>query len=150
MKLEWRILTDDEAAERDAVLRAHRAREGVQGAWHALAVHLCDKGQGGHLWYLHIDPDDGVWLTCRRCRAGVDDLYPDGIGMLTGEFEVFPGYVLGLRAGGVQVNGQESYGLFTYGWRGPVIVGLHVEKYTSMDWIGTEYDAWIEVEKRDA
>jgi hypothetical protein len=144
VKIEWdgRLLTDEEVAEHDFLWRYGRDLEGE--AWRSLFVHQCP----GHDWYLHIDPDDGVWLTCRKCPAGVDDVYPDGIDMLTGEFEVFPGYVLGLQTGSVQVNGQESYGAFAYGWRGPVTVDLHVEKYTSMDWIGEEYDAWIEVDPR--
>jgi hypothetical protein len=116
-------------------------------AYRALFVRLCER-DSGHDWFLAIDPDDGVTLGCRKCPAGVDDVYPDGIDLLTGEFEVYPGYVLSLRTGGVEVNGQESYGVFTYGWRGPVTVELHEEKYTSMDWIGYEYDAWIVVEAR--
>jgi hypothetical protein len=117
-------------------------------AYRALFVHLCEQDDG-HDWYLTIDPDDGVYLKCRKCPAWVDDVYPDGIDMLAGEFWVYPGYVLSLNCGEVKVNGQECYGLFTYGWRGPVTVELHTEKYASMDWIGYEYDAWIFVEVRD-
>jgi uncharacterized protein RhaS with RHS repeats len=143
-KLEWRILSDEEVAEHDRLWRYGPDLEGE--AWRALFVNRCP----GHDWYLHIDPDDGTWLHCRKCPAGVDDLCPDGQDLLTGEFEVYPGYVLGLRYGSVEVNGTDRGGWFTYGWRGPVTVDLHVEKYTSMDWIGTEYDVWIEVGKRDS
>lgn len=144
-KWTWRILSEEEAeqAERD---RRRWELEGLEGrAWRSLFIDLC----GEHDWYLTIDPDDGVYLKCRRCPAWGDDVYPDSADLLTGEFEVYPGYVLSLHTGGVQVNGQESYGLFSYGWHGSVTVDLHVEEYTSMDWIGSEYDAWIEVEPRD-
>lgn len=111
------------------------------------AVALC-RAARGHDWYLEIDPYEGVFLRCLKCPAGVDDVYPDGQDMLTGEFEVYPGYVLGLRFADVEVNGKFCGGLFTWGWRGAVTVNLVVETYTSMDIIGTEYDAWIEVEPR--
>lgn len=112
------------------------------------AVSMCRVARG-HDWYLEIDPDDGVYLGCRKCPADVNDVYPDGSDLLYGDFEVCPGYVLGLRTGGVEVNGRWRDGLFAYGWRGAVTVDLHVEKYTSMDWAGTEYDVWIEVAERD-
>lgn len=110
------------------------------------AVSMC-RTVRGHDWYLEIDPDDGISLYCRKCWADTDDVYPDGIDMLTGEFEVYSGYVLNLRSGWVFVNGYDREG-HIYGWRGPVKVELYTEKYTSLDWIGYEYDAWIEVEPR--
>jgi hypothetical protein len=143
LKLEWRVLSAEEVARDESYWRWGGDFEGH--VWRDLFVSWCPE----HDWFLTIDPDDGVYLKCGKCPAGVDDVYPDGIDLLVGEFEVYPGYVLSLRTGGVQVNGQECYGLFTYGWRGPVTVELHEEKYTSMDWIGYEYDAWIEVEPRD-
>ena len=142
LKLEWRALSAEEAARDEAYWRWGPDLEGL--AWRDLFVSRCPE----HDWYLTIDPDDGVYLKCGKCPAGVDDVYPDGADLLTGEFEVYPGYVLSLRTGGVQVNDQECYDLFTYGWRGPVTVELHTEKYASMDWIGYEYDAWIVVEAR--
>jgi hypothetical protein len=112
------------------------------------AVSMCWMARG-HDWYLEIDPDDGVSLYCRKCPADTNDVYPDGIGLLGGDFEVCPGYVLSLRSGLVFVNDDYREG-HVYGWRGPVTVELYTEKYTSMDWIGYEYDAWIEVEPRDS
>jgi hypothetical protein len=145
-KVTWRVLTDEEVAVSEAVWRWGPDLEGK--AWRSLFIHLCEQA-GGHDWYLTIDPDDGTWFTCQNCPAGMDDVYPDGTDLLTGEFEVRPGYVLGLRTGGVLVNGQPCDEFD--GWHGPVTVELHTEKYTSMDWIGYEYDAWIDVEaKRDA
>jgi hypothetical protein len=135
--MQW-VIT--ERRDEDWVPEFHHDLEGE--AWRKLFIDRC----GEHDWYLEIDPYDGIMLTCRKCPAWSDDVYPDGIDLLTGDFEVYPGYVLSLHCGGVQVNGQETYDLFTYGWRGPVRVELHVETYTSMDWIGPEYNVWIDVE----
>ncbi len=112
------------------------------------AVGMC-RIVRGHDWYLEIDPDDGVSLYCRKCYADTNDLYPDGIDLLDGDFEVYPGYTLNLRSGSVFVNGEFRDG-HVYGWRGPVTAELYTKKYTSMDSIGYEYDAWIEVEPRDS
>ncbi len=145
-KWEWHILSAEEAEASERYWRWGRDFEGE--VWRQLFALLCEQS-GGHAWYLNIDPDDSVWLSCTRCHvAGIDEIYSDGIDLLTGEFEVYPGYVLSLRYGGVEVNGEDSSGLFTYGWRGPVTANLHIEKYTSMDWIGPEYDVWIELEPR--
>lgn len=111
------------------------------------AIAMC-RAARGHDWQLEIDPDDGVSLWCLRCPAGVDDVCPDGIDLLAGDFEVCPGYVLTLNCCGVHVNGKWHDGLHSYGWRGLVTVELHVETYVSMDWIGAEYDVWIEVRPR--
>jgi hypothetical protein len=143
-KLEWVLLSEEEVEAEERYWRYGRDFEGL--CWHRLFVSRCP----GHDWYLTIDPDDGVYLKCRRCPAWLDDVHPDGTDLLTGEFEVYPGYTLSLNCGGVRVNGEETYGLFTYGWRGPVTIELHVEEYTSMDWIGSEYDAWIEVNPDDS
>ena len=111
------------------------------------AVSMCRIARG-HDWWLDIAPnDDGVTLYCRKCLATVSDVYPDGWELVVGEFEVCPGYVLSLKWGCVLVNGTEREG-YMYGWRGPVTVNLHVEKCTSMDWIGEEYDVWVEVDPR--
>jgi hypothetical protein len=142
-KLVWKILTGEELAR----FEEEWAYSAVEEKCRLWAVGMCRMARG-HDWYLEVDPDDGVSLYCRKCPAGADDVYPDGIDALVGEFEVYPGYVLSLHTGSVQVNGKWRDGLFTYGWRGPVTVELHVEKYTSMDWIGTEYDVWVEVEAR--
>lgn len=142
-KLTWKILTGEELARAEE----QWAYSSVLEKCRLWAVGMCQAAHG-HDWYLEIDPYEGVYLSCRKCPAGVDDVYPDGQDMLTGEFEVYPGYVLGLRFADVEVNGEFCHGLFTYGWRGPVTVELHVEEYTSMDIIGAEYDAWIEVEAR--
>lgn len=143
MKITWKILTDEELA---------RAEE--QWAWCSVlekcrlwAVSMCREARG-HDWYLGIDPDDGVHLDCRKCPADIDDLYPDGIDLLTGEFEVFPGYVLSFNFGSVLVNGT-NYDGFTYGWRGPVNARVEIIRYPSTPDHGEEWDAWVEVEKRD-
>lgn len=110
------------------------------------AVSMCRMVRG-HDWYLEIGPDDGVSLYCRKCLAGVDDLYPDGIDLLTGEFEVYPGYALSLNMGDVHVNGQDYDG-FTYGWRGPVTARVEVIRYPSTPDHDEEWDAWVELEAR--
>lgn len=146
MKWQLRTLSEEEAAYREGW--RWEARPDLESeAWRALFVHLCEQ-DGGHDWYLEIDPDDGVTLGCRTCPAWVDDVYPDGMDLLTGEFEVFPGYVLGLRLGDVEVNRQWVAGCFAYGWRGPVTVELHTEKYYCPDYGSYEYDAWVIVEAR--
>lgn len=112
------------------------------------AVGLCRLARG-HDWYLEIDPWDGVTLSCRKCPAGINDLYPDGSDLLYGSFPVCTGYVLWLSCGTVEVNGQWHDG-FMYGWRGPVTAMVHTEKHYSWDYGSSEYDAYIEVEPRDS
>ena len=143
-KIELRELAGEELAQAEERWAYNSVAEKCR-LW---AVSMCQAARG-HDWYLKIDPDDGVSLYCRKCPAGIDDLYPDGADLLCGDFEVYSGYVLDLRSGSVFVNGDYRGG-HTYGWRGPVKAELYTEKYTSKDWIGYEYDAWIEVEKREA
>ena len=144
MKITWRVIAGEELARAEE----QWARGDAEETCRRWAVSMCAAARG-HDWYLEIDPDDGVSLDCRKCHACTDDVYPDGIDLLTGEFEVRPGYVLTLRSGGVLVNGQDCDEFDR--WSGPVTVELHTEKYTSMDWIGYEYDAWIDVAaKHDA
>lgn len=141
---EWEEVGPEEAARSLAWWRWGRDFEGE--AWRQVFTRLCENS-GGHAWYLHIDPDDGVWLSCTRChKAGVNDVYPDGSDLLTGEFKVCPGYVLGLRYGDVELNGESTLGLFTYGWKGPVTVRLHTEKHYCWEYGSYEYDVWIEVD----
>lgn len=141
-KLTLRLLTDEEVAECDAMWDRR--------AWYdsltCMLEEQCVDDHGTHAWWLEVDPDDGISFYCQRCPADVAYIHPDGMDLLTGEFEVFPGYVLSLQTGGVLLNGKETYGLFIFGWRGRVTARLTVEKYTSMDFIGEEYDAWIELE----
>jgi hypothetical protein len=111
------------------------------------AVSMCRMARG-HDWYLEIDPDDGVSLYCRKCPADINDLYPDGYDLMTGEFEVYPGYVLSLSFGSVHVNGTDRDGFFTYGWRGPVTARVEVICYPSTPDHGEEWDAWVELEAR--
>lgn len=141
-KFTWKLLTEEELARAEEQWAYSSMLEKCR-LW---AVGMCRMARG-HDWYLEIDPDDGVYLGCRMCPADVNDVYPDGIDMLAGEFEVYPGYVLSLHTGWVYVNGEHRDG-HAYGWRGPVTAELHVKKYTSMDIIGYEYDAWIEVDPR--
>lgn len=142
-KLSFRLLAGEELAQAEE----QWAWASVEEKCRSWAVASCRLARG-HDWYLDINPYEGaVYLDCRWCPAGIDDIYPDGIDLLNGDFEVYPGYVLSLQSvNGIAVNGQPCDGMFTYGWHGPVTVRLTVEKYTSMDWIGYEYNAWIEVD----
>jgi hypothetical protein len=99
---------------------------------------------GAHDWWLELDPDDGTDFHCLRCFASVDYIWPDGIDLLTGEFEVFKGYVLSLNCGSVQVNRRESLGLFDHRWSGRVTAQLVVER--GGYWAPDDIDAWIELE----
>jgi hypothetical protein len=117
---------------------------GAEETCRAWAAAMC--GFGGHDWFLEIDCEDGVSLHCIRCPAGPDDIYPDGADVLTGNFEVRPGYVLTLSTGYVLLNDEECDDYDR--WAGPVTAVLRVEQYTSLDMISPEYDVWIEVDPR--
>lgn len=140
MKIGLRLLTGEEMAAEDE----WRERFDLEYAWHLWKVASCEE-RGGHWWWLEIDPDDGVYLSCRYCPADVNDIYPDGIDLLAGQFEVYPGYVLTLRCGGVEVNGEWRAGLFAYGWRGAVTARLHIEEYRNY-FEPPEYDVYIDLE----
>jgi len=139
-KIEWRLLADDEVAEGDAAWE----RRAWYEALYCLLQEQCVDDHGVHDWWLEIGPDDGVDFHCLRCLADVDYIWPDGIDLLDGEFEVFKGYVLGLHAGSVQVNGRESLGLFDHRWSGHVTAQLVVER--GGYWNPGDIDAWIELE----
>jgi hypothetical protein len=138
--LTLRLLTEEEAAESDAM----RDRRSWYESLDCLLQEQCVDDHGAHDWWLGIDPDDGVDFHCLRCSAGVDYIWPDGIDLLSGDFEVLPGYVLSVQTGIVQVNGRETYGLFTYGWRGRVTAQLVVEP--GGYWTPDDISAWIELE----
>jgi hypothetical protein len=142
-KIEWREITGAELARAEEQWAYSSMIERCR-LW---AVDMCRRARG-HDWYLEIDPCEGVFLDCRKCPAGIDDLYPDGFDLMTGEFEVYPGYVLSLYFGSVHVNGTDYDG-FTYGWRGPVTARVEVVRYPSTPDHGEEWDAWVEVEARD-
>ena len=144
-KLELRVLTPEEVAEHDEYLR----KASVDWAWHQWELASC-KERGGHWWYLDLSPDEGISLTCQGCPADMGDIFPDDpVLMLTGELEVYPGYVLKLDEGRVIVNDRfpasswHDAEPFTYGWRGPVTVTVRTEKY---GWEVVEYDFFIDLE----
>lgn len=63
----------------------HQAAEAVR----AIEVEAC-RQNAGHSWWLELEhPEDGARadLSCQHCPAGVDDLYPDGIDLIYGEFD---------------------------------------------------------------
>lgn len=139
--LTWRILTEDEQAQQEAAWR----QWSLEQAWRLWRLYSCTE-RGGHFWYLDITPEDGAYLACTGCGADEDDLIsPDGADLLTGEFEVYPGYTLSLDGRDVLVNGRRTGdGLLAYGWRGPVTATVRVETYRCE--YGTEYDIFIDLE----
>lgn len=139
MKIEFRVLSDEETAEEE---RQWQARL-LEGAWHFWQVQSCEE-RGGHWWWLELDPDDGIYLHCLHCPASVDDVYPDGGDLMFGEFEVFTGYKLSLGFGSVLVNGREDT-WYAHGWSGPVTVSLRIEEYRSY-WEGSEWDISIDLD----
>jgi hypothetical protein len=146
VKIELRVLSEEEWAADEARHQVWLAQQEALADEHDQKVQLCVWARGGHTWHLDLDPsDDSITLRCLHCPAGIDDLCSDGHDLMVGEFEVYPGYVLSLHLGEVWVNDKPREG-FMFGWRGPVMAVLHVEKYTSMDWIGFEYDVWVEVD----
>jgi hypothetical protein len=136
----WENLPEAERAELTA------------GAWNRWAVASCAE-RGGHWWHLDIDPDEGVFFGCQYCPADADTLVPDGYDLLTGTFEVTPGYRLTLDMGDVIVGDRwkdrhratwENGLDITYGWRGPVTASIRVEKYGG-HFEPEEYDVWIDL-----
>jgi hypothetical protein len=47
--LTWRVLTPEEAAERDAQVQ----RDLLNAAWQRWREHLCEESSGGHPWQLN-------------------------------------------------------------------------------------------------
>jgi hypothetical protein len=139
MKIELRVLSDEEMADEDA----WRDRRLLEEAWQLWQVASCEE-RGGHWWWLELDPVDGIHLHCLHCPAGVDDVYPDGYELMFGEFEVFTGYKLSLGFGSVLVNGRDD-AWYAHGWYGPVTIELRIEEYRSY-WEGSEWEVSIDVE----
>jgi hypothetical protein len=143
-----RMILEDEAARE----RAAEAQWWLNRAWDRWAIASCEE-RGGHWWHLDIDPDEGVSFGCLYCPADAGTLVPDGYELLTGTFEVTPGYRLTLDMGDVVVNDrwQDRHraswenGLdITYGWKGPVTASVRVEKYGGHV-EPAEYDVWIDL-----
>jgi hypothetical protein len=122
---------------------AARAASGEEDDDRGGAVAAC-AGDGGHQWHLEIDPWDGISFGCSRCPAGADDLIPDGIDLLVGEFEVYPGYALSLECGSVLVNGKWRDGPHMYGWRGPVTATVRAELAPNY-FDGYEYEYYVDL-----
>lgn len=146
MKIELRVLSEEEQAADEARHEARLAEWEILADEHDQKVQLCAWARGGHAWRLEIDPDGGKDLACDHCPAGMDDLCPDGFDIAAGDFEVYPGYVLTLQSGYVLLNGEDHDGVHTYGWRGPVSARVETTRYPGGPWGPEEYDAWVILE----
>lgn len=146
MKIELRVLSEEEQAADEARHEAWRAQQEIEADEHDQKVQLCAWARGGHSWRLEIDPDSGKDLTCDHCPATMDDLCPDGFDIAAGDFEVYPGYVLNLQSGYVLLNNQDYDGRHTYGWRGPVSAQVETTRYPGGPWGSEEWDVYVILE----
>lgn len=106
--------------------------------WRKWEIASCEEWTSGHDWRVCIYRDElGPQLDvfCMNCPMMVHDLIDDAYDLLYGTLDDV-----------VIDNGRFNY---TEDKTFKVNVKLHVEKYTSMDFIGPEYDVWIEVTKRE-
>jgi hypothetical protein len=147
--LEHMVLADEAERERKA-----EAEWQLHQAWDQWAIASCTE-RGGHWWHLDISPDEGMLFGCRHCPASAGDLVPDGFELLTGTFEVAPGYRLTLDMGDVIVNDRfgdrdhrnpwlgGGYPI-AYGCKGPVTASIRVERYGGY-FEPEEHDVWIDL-----
>ena len=109
-------------------------------AWDQWVIASCVEWNRGHQWWLEWDEEDGLWLHCRHCPAGVDELYPDGQDLIFAELPLLSGKTLKIDSGSVALDAPcQSYS-------GPVRAWVQEEKYYSWEHWGWEYDAWVLVE----
>jgi hypothetical protein len=146
VKIELRVLTDEEVAAEEASYEQWRALREIEADERDQKVQLCVWARGGHAWRLEIDPDGGKDLSCDYCPADMDDLCPDGFDIACGDFEVYPGYVLSLQSGCVLLNNEDYDGRHTYGWRGRVSARVDTTRYPGGPWGPEEWDVWVILE----
>lgn len=131
--MDWRVWSRDDESwqleswdEKSADERAYETAV----AWDQWIIASCVERNGGHQWWLDWDEDDGLWLHCQHCPAGVHELYPDGQDLIDGELPLLSGEKLVIAGGTVQGHPCKSYS-------GPVKAEVWEEK--SYSW---EYGAW--------
>lgn len=92
----------------------------------------------GHLWVLALwEPEDDcqVGLSCERCPATMDDLYPDGHSMLY------------LYAEDGRPIIEEGHSLLKHAWTIPVNITIN-SWYHSNPIVGEEWEIEMEVTER--
>jgi len=123
----------------DSFSEEHKAQATIW-AWDQWIIASCAERNRGHAWWLDWDQEDGLWLHCRHCPAGVDELYPDGQDLIFGELPLLSGQTLNISGGGVDLNAPvQSYS-------GPVRARVQEENHYSWEYGAYEYDAWVLVE----
>jgi hypothetical protein len=118
---------------------AQRAGE-TAAAWDRWIIASCVERNGGHVWWLDWNTEDGLWLHCRYCPASVDELYPDGHDLIFADLPLQGGRVLRIEYGSVALASQCRV------YSGPVRARVHAEKYYSWEYGGYEHNAWVVVE----
>ncbi|HEY9370989.1 hypothetical protein [Streptomyces sp.] len=105
------------------------------------AITECASRPSGHRWQIEGEPGEEPFLSCQDCPAGGDDLFPDIHVYLTcdepeviGDREVPWGRPL--------PDDMEPYVI-------PVNLRIEARPYTSLNFIGTEYDIEIRITERD-
>lgn len=94
-----------------------------------LAVAACP----GHLWVLVLEDNGATDLSCERCPAGIDDLYPDGVDLI-----YFSNDTITVEAGSHDVPDDDT----------PIRIPVTASVVSSRDYWG-EYDVEMFVEPRD-
>jgi hypothetical protein len=143
--LEWTITswTDEQwrAAHRWENLSAGERAELLARAWEKWVIASCVERNRGHQWWLDWDADEGLWLHCQHCPAGVDELYyPDGQDLIYGGLPLPDGRKLVIDSGSAPLDApcQE--------WHGPVRAWVEETYHPGGLWGGPEWDAWVIVE----
>lgn len=109
--------------------------------WRKWEIASCEEWTSGHDWTLSLFMDDEgygpeLFVHCPNCPIELYDLYPD----------CYRDLIYGTLGDTVIENGEYNY---TEDKTFKVNVKLHVETYTSMDFIGPEYDVWIELTQKE-
>lgn len=109
-------------------------------AWDQWVIVSCAERNRGHQWWLDWDEEDGLWLHCQYCPAGVDELYPDGQDLIECMLPANGPKPLIISGGTADLDAP------VHEWHGPVKAEVWEEKYYSWEYGAYEYNAGIIVE----
>lgn len=143
MKIDWSLMAWEPVQRPEAWENKspeQRAEE-TAWAWDQWIIASCAERNGGHRWWLDWDEEDGLWLHCQYCLAGVDELYPDGQDLIECMLPV-PGSEKPLVISG----GSADLDAPVHEWHGLVKAEVWEEKYYSWEYGAYEYNAGIIVE----